>query len=144
LKKPGGTNLEQRPEPLVFYIDECLGKGVGIALQSAGAEVRFCGGDIARGALDPDWLPTLGEKGWICLTKDKRIRLHAAERSALLKAGVKAFVLTSGNLTGVEMADIFVKNLRRMENMARRIRRPFIAKVTRTGVVEEYDGVLGE
>jgi len=87
LKKPCDTSLpEQRPEPLVFYVDECLGKGVGLALRNAGEEVRFYGEEIARGALDPDWLPTLGKKKWICLTKDKKIRLHAAERSALLKA----------------------------------------------------------
>ena len=141
MKRPCDTSLpEQRPEPLVFYIDECLGKGVGVALKSAGEGVRFYGEEIPRGTGDPDLLAMIGRKKWIFLTKDKRIRFHPAERSALLKAGVKAFVLTSGNLTGAEMASIFVRNLRRMKDMAGQVQGPFIAKVSKTGV-EIYQGV---
>ena len=43
-------------------------------------------------------------------------------------------VLTNRNLSGDEMATIFVKVLSKMERVARGARRAFIATVTRTGV----------
>jgi len=56
------------------------------------------------------------------------------ERDALLRAGVRAFVLTAGNLQGPEMADLFVKNLRRIIHIASTRPPPFIAGVTSSGV----------
>jgi len=40
--------------------------------------------------------------------KDERIRYRPAERGAVLGHGVRAFYLTSGNLTGQQMADLFL------------------------------------
>jgi len=141
-KKRFDTSSPQgQPKPLIFYVDECLGRGVGEALREAGAEVRFYGEAVPRGVRDTDWLAIVGRKHWICLTKDKNIRRRLAERSALLAACVRAFVLTSGNITGQEMAQVFVKNLPRMTAFARRAKRPFIAKITRSGVIEAYPEV---
>jgi len=133
------SSLEGPPEPLVFYIDECLGKGVGEALQQAGADVRLPEGFVARGTRDEEWLARIGRQKWIVLTKDKNIRLHRYEREALIRAGVKAFVLTSGNLTGAEMAQVFVRNLVKMQRLVRETDHAFIAKVTRADVVMLYE-----
>jgi predicted nuclease of predicted toxin-antitoxin system len=103
--------------------------------------VRIFGEAIPRGARDADWLAAIGKENWICLTKDKHIRRRLAERNALLAARVRAFVLTSGNLTGAEMAEIFASNVRRIERFARRTKPPFIAKITRNGVIEEYPDI---
>jgi predicted nuclease of predicted toxin-antitoxin system len=116
-----------------------LGKGVGAALRKAGVEVRLSEGLIARGTADEDWLARIGKKRWIVLTKDKNIRLRKHEHRALVRAGVKAFVLTSGNLTGAEMAEVFVANLARMQELARTTDHAFLAKVTKGGVVTLYD-----
>lgn len=70
------------------------------------------------------------------LTKDKRIRRNEAETTALMNAGVAAFVLTSGNLTGQQQGEAFAKALRRMQGMLRAHRVPFVATVTRDGVVQ--------
>jgi hypothetical protein len=85
-------------------------------------------------AKDADWLRAVGDRGWIVLTKDDRIRYHKHEHEALITAGVRAFLLTSGNLTGDEMAALFVKFLPKMQRMAVGAPGAFIAKVTRTRV----------
>jgi hypothetical protein len=85
-------------------------------------------------AKDADWLPEVGNRGWIVLTKDDRIRYRKHEHEALVSAGVPAFVLTSGNLTGDEMAAIFAKFLPKMRRMASGATGAFIARVTRTRV----------
>jgi PIN domain-containing protein len=56
---------------------------------------------------DVDWLPFVGQRAWVVVTKDKRIRTRPLERQALINAGVRAFILVSGNLKGTEMAAIF-------------------------------------
>ena len=87
---------------------------------------------------DADWLPQVGQRGRVLLTKDKRIRRNEAETTALMNAGVAAFVLTSGNLTGQQQGEAFAKALRRMRGMLRAHRVPFVATVTRDGSVEMF------
>jgi len=58
--------------------------------------------------LDVDWLRLAGVRGWPVLMKDERIRYRPSERAALVTFDVRAFCLTSGNLTGQAMADLFV------------------------------------
>lgn len=86
-------------------------------------------------AKDEEWLTHAGRNGWIVLTKDHRIRYRNLERTALMSAGVGAFVLTAGDLNGDEMAKIFVKALPAISKFLAKHRKPFIAKITRSGSV---------
>jgi len=69
------------------------------------------------------------------LTKDTRIRYRTAELAALMRSGVTAFVLTSGNLRGAEMAEIFLKALPAIYRLMARYAPPFVASVTKSGSV---------
>jgi PIN domain-containing protein len=89
-------------------------------------------------ARDLDWLPEVGKLGWTVLTKDSHIKHRLVERTALLESGVRAFVLVSGNLTGPEMAKIFVTALPKMTRFAAKHLPPFIAKIHRDGSVEAW------
>lgn len=68
------------------------------------------------------------------ITKDRAIRKNHLESQALAAAGVRAFVVTSASMTASDMSAMLVKHLRRMENLARSRRPPFIATVTKSGV----------
>jgi len=52
-----------------------------------------------------------------------------------MKAGVAAFILTSGDLQGEEMAQIFVKALPRITRFLKSHTKPFIAKIAKDGSV---------
>lgn len=93
-------------------------------------------------ARDSDWLPEVGRRGWVVLMKDKRIRRNRLERDALLSAGVRAFVLTSGNLTGPEMAQVLAAHLVRMARILRGNPGPFVAGVSRSGITVYRVGPL--
>ena len=80
-------------------------------------------------------LAEAGRRGWVVLTKDHHIRTRQNELVALLSAGVAAFVLTSGDLTGPEMAQAFVRALPRIRRMLVGQPRPFIARVSGRGDV---------
>lgn len=52
-----------------------------------------------------------------------------------MNAGVGAFILTSGDLSGEEMAHIFVKALPAISKFLKKHRKPFMAKIARSGAV---------
>src|SRR5205085_11068593 len=90
-----------------------------------------------RNTPDEIWLTEVGRRGWVVLTKDKHIRYRSNEIAALLSANVRAFILTTkGDLTGAEMAQIFIKALSRIKRMATKTPPPFIARVQRDSTVE--------
>lgn len=133
MKRRSGAS-SKRPE-LVFFLDRSLGKHkVAAALRKAGAHVEIHDDHFPPSAKDSEWLPVVGKRGWVVLTKDDRIRYRQHEREALLDAGVRAFVLTNRNLTGGEMAAVFVDALRKIERLASKEGTGFIATVTRTTV----------
>jgi hypothetical protein len=105
------------------------------ALRGAGVTVEIHDDHFSPDTRDEDWLREVGQRGWIVLTKDSRIRYHTVELRALIKGRVAAFVLSGGNLRGDEMAEIFLKALPAMDRFARKNRPPFIARITKGGSV---------
>ena len=69
------------------------------------------------------------------VTKDRRIRFRAIERTALINAGVRAFVLTAGDIDGAAMAAVFVKALPKILRLSAKYAPPFIATISKTGSV---------
>jgi hypothetical protein len=85
-------------------------------------------------APDEVWLPACAEAGWVVLTKDKAIRRRVIEREAHVTAGGRAFFLTSGTMTGAEMAEAFVRHLPSMRRIVAEHPAPLLALVSRTSV----------
>ena len=111
-KLSGASSGQKPPESLTLFLDRSLGKKVvAEALRSAGARVEVHDDHFAQDVDDATWLTAAGRNGWVVLTKDRRIRFRATERQALLEAGVRAFVLTAGDMDGFSMAAVFVKGL---------------------------------
>lgn len=112
-----------------------MGRALGRRLVAEGVRVVLHDDEFSQGTLDQDWLPVVGEHGWIVLTKDLRLRYHALEKEALIAAGVRAFGFTSGNMSGVEMADAIVKALPKMRSLLAKHRKAFVARITATSDV---------
>ena len=141
-RKRSGASSKSKPlKPPVFFLDRNLGKKeIAAALRQANIEVQVHDDHFPPDARDEDWLSEVGRRGWIVLTKDARIRYRTSELAALVRARVSAFVLTSGNLCGAEMAEIFIKALPTMCRFAARYSPPFIAKITKNGSVSMLVG----
>lgn len=82
---------------------------------------------------DHDWLRQVGKRGWVVLSKDTRIRYRPNELAALREAGVVAVFLTAGNLAGLDMAELFRKNLRHISKAVANADRPTIFTFGRDG-----------
>lgn len=99
-------------------VDRSLGKGVGRLLRDAGATVELHDDHFPQTEKDSTWIPDVTQRGWVILTTDKNIRRPSGEREDLLKANAKVFTLTSGNVSGPNMAAVFIQNLAEIERIA--------------------------
>ncbi len=66
---------------------------------------------------DVEWLELCGRIDLPVLSKDRRLRYRPAEIETVRRFGVRAFVLTSGNLVAAEQAARFERNRVRIEQV---------------------------
>ena len=104
-------------------------------LRAAGLRVEVHDDHFRQDALDPEWLTAVGEKNWIVVTRDERIRYNVAEKQAMRRAKVRAFVLAAqGDLRADMLAQNFLRRLRRFgeswKNRARLLSQRFHAVAT--------------
>ncbi len=111
------------------------------ALVKAGASVMRHRDHFEDDARDPDWLPVVGHQGWAVLTKDKAMQHSEIEKAAIRNARVRVFILVRSDLSGDEIASIFVKALPSITKIIRNDTPPFIAKIYRDGSVTKTDVV---
>lgn len=122
------------PAAPVFFIDRSLGgKFVVEALKAAGVTVIVHDDVFNQATEDVAWLKEAGNKNWVVLTKDSAIRRNPHELQMFQQAKVKAFVLTRKGLSGLEMAEIFIKALPGMMRRIEKTEAPFIFSFSRNG-----------
>lgn len=135
-KRSGTSELPNVP----LFLDRALDfDTLYNALNGAGAIVFRHRDHFEDDALDPDWLPVVGHQGWAVLTKDKAMQHSEIEKAAIKNARVRVFILVRSDLSGVEIATIFIKALPAMVRLLRRYSPPFIAKIYRDASVVKTD-----
>ena len=81
------------------------------ALRAAGAVVECHQDHFAPTAPDEEWLRIAGKRGWVVITKDRRIRFREAEKASIIESKALAFLIISANIGGEELASILVRAL---------------------------------
>jgi hypothetical protein len=76
--------MSEQPDRLVLFLDRDLGRHVvPAALREQGlADVEIHDDHFAPDAPDPDILAEIGRRGWLFVTKDRRIRYSGLARAA--------------------------------------------------------------
>ena len=85
-------------KPPEFFFDRSLGKTSARLLRDQGHVVHLVADfypDDAQAIPDEEWIAEGCERGWVLLTKDKRIRYRAQELAALQNGFL--FCLADGN-----------------------------------------------
>ena len=150
MKKQSDVNYGNKlPESITFFLDRALGKYTvakrliqeGKKLKETEIIVKHLEDfpNFNQSTPDEEWLKFAGEKSFVVLTKDRRIRYRVPEKIMVMKHGVRVFALTSGNWTGEQMAEIFTKALKPMCNFLRKNPPPFIATVSKSGKIRKTD-----
>ena len=76
----------------MIFIGRSIPKGVAEALKMVRDDIRWLEDEFTHDAKETEWLPEIGRRGWLVITRDKRIRSRPGERKALLDAGVGCFI----------------------------------------------------
>jgi len=126
-----------------FYLDASIPVDVYRALHCVRGDVLYPGEPGCpveeRGAKDSDWLPIAGERGWIVLIRDKRIRSRPWERQAFIDARVPLFCMTGGgNYSKWQTLELLVRRWERITEVAASEVPPYIYSVTQEGVRRLY------
>lgn len=124
------------PDGTVLFIDRSLGvEPIRGALAAKGLAVEIHDDHFKRDEEDRVWLAAVGQKKWVVLTKDQRLRYRPLEIAALRTSGARVFVLVAGNLRGSDIASVFVAALPAICRILNTQNGPFVARVTKSGKV---------
>lgn len=111
---------------------------VAAALRAAGERVEIMEDHFDSDAEDAVWVPAVGARGWVILSKDKALRHNSLEQIALLKSNTHSFILTSADQTGQQMAAAFVAALPDMKRLIAKFPPPFVGTVSPKGAVSVF------
>jgi len=129
-------SVAKPPDGTVFFIDRSLGVDpIRAELVRAGLVVEIHDDHFNRDEEDRVWLASAGARGWVVLTKDQKLRYRPLEVSALRASKARVFVLTAGNLRGVEIAAVFLAALPQICKVLESHPGPFVARVSKSGKV---------
>jgi len=124
-----------------FFTDRDLGKQFPHILRDAGLKVERHGDHFAHDAPDAEWLAAVGERQWVVITHDWRIRYKPNELRAVVYNNVSMLVII-GQAPFRDLAVSFVATLPRIEAFLSCRSAPFIAKVYRASPKELRSGGL--
>ncbi len=131
--------MNYSPKQIVFFIDRCLGKKLILdRLRKTGITVKIHDDCFPQNAKDIEWIPEVGKREWIILTKDANIGKNQLERLCIAQAKIRMFTLASQNLSGEEMANIFEQSIISMQRFIEKNPAPFIAKIYRDSKVKPW------
>jgi hypothetical protein len=120
-------------------VDECTAfVHIAAMLRDSGhiAHVIGTSNTWPTGTLDVEWIPLVGDRKWVLITKDKSIRKNEIELRLLAGTAVRTFVFTGANLNGDNQARVLKEALPAMLRLLRRRAARFIARVTAESNVE--------
>jgi hypothetical protein len=129
-------SVAKPPDETVFFVDRSLGtEPIRSELVKAGFIVETHDDHFARDEEDRVWLRVVGERQWVVLTKDQRLRYRPWEIAALRASKARVFVLTAGNLRGIEIAAAFRAALSKVRKVLHSSPGPFVARISQSGKV---------
>ncbi|MGO9823470.1 MAG: hypothetical protein ACLPTJ_22805 [Solirubrobacteraceae bacterium] len=118
---PRPSRRAERPPE--FFLDRSLGRHiVADALREVGLTVTTMADrypETEESVKDETWIREVTHDGLVILMKDDQIRRKPREQQAVIESGARAFVVTNANLTGEQVATLFVENRHRMVQRAR-------------------------
>ena len=132
------ASLEQRDAnrlaSVTFFLDYQIGRYiVADALRALGAHVEVHIDHFTPDAPDSHWIPEVGRRGWVLITKDQHIRRNPLERAAYEGAKLRGFVVTGTDMAGKELAALLVRCLLSMVRRSAGRSGPLLFTISRGG-----------
>lgn len=120
---------------LVYFTDRDLGNAFPDILAAAGLKVERHRDHFAPDCADEEWLRAIGERRWVAVTRDGRIRYKPNELQAVIHHSVTLLVIV-GKVAFPELARNFVATSGKIATFIAHHSPPLIAKVYRAAPSE--------
>lgn len=132
------SSTKEPPEP-VFFTDRDLGPTVAEALSRGGLKVEpYAKHFDLDNVPDQVWLRLVGERNWVALTHNKRIRWETDELDQLMEAKVRAFFII-GKGPHPALAQAVLGSYRKIQRFLLKNEAPFAARIyQQTGEVDMW------
>jgi predicted nuclease of predicted toxin-antitoxin system len=112
-----------------FFVDRNLGKRFGQQLRDSGVDVVLLDELFPQNVSDVAWIQTVGERGWVALTRDSAIGRNVLELMAVAAANLRLIVIVGGQAKTDMLADNFINTQARITRFCRHEPAPFVAKL---------------
>lgn len=121
----------------MIFIDRSIPRSVAEALKLVRAgDVLWLEDAFAHDVPDEAWLPVAGERGWIVVTRDKKIRSRPRQRNLVRAYGVGCFIVAQKRpLSRWDYLKLLASTLDEMERIDSRTPRPYMYLLGATGVM---------
>ena len=117
----------------MILIDRSIPRSVADALALVRDDVEWLEPRFAHDTPDEDWLAEAGRRGWVVVTRDKRIRTRARERRAINENDTGCFILAQRQVpTPWAALKLVVPTLDEMVQRFAETPRPFIFTIDST------------
>jgi hypothetical protein len=125
----------------VIFFDRSVPRGVAEAVKQVREDACWLEDVFEEGWIkDREWIPEVGARGWLVITKDKKIRTRPEERRAIKENNVGCFILNySQPLNRWEILKLVTSTLDEMEEKFANTPRPFLYLIDRNGRFRQYD-----
>jgi hypothetical protein len=127
-----------------FFADRNLGKDFPSRLRAAGLTVHLHDEHFSPDADDEEWAPHVAGRGWIGLSRDRRIRRTVVEYDAVMFSGGRLLVMTGGGMKTEALALNFLNTLPKIREVVEATAPPFIAMLYRPSPLDSiFKGAPG-
>ncbi len=125
----------------MIFFDRSIPRGVAEAVKQVREDACWLEDVFEEGWIkDREWIPEVGARGWLVISKDKKIRTRPEERRAIKENDVGCFILNYRQpLNRWEILKLVTSTLDEMEETFANTPRPFMYLIDRNGRFRPYD-----
>lgn len=125
----------------MIFFDRSIPRGVADAVKQVRDDACWLEDVFEEGWIkDREWIPDIGARGWLVVSKDKQIRRRPEERRAIRENNVGCFIFTyRDGLNRWEILKLVAATLDEMEEKFANTPRPFMYLIDRNGRFRPFD-----
>ena len=120
----------------MIFIDRSIPKPVANALKQVREDVSWLEDHFLHDQTDDGWISIVGERGWLAITRDKKILTRPGEIDAWMRNGAGGFIVgQKQDPTKWQYLQLLAKTLDDMETIFAETERPFLYTVAKSGAL---------
>ena len=115
---------------MTLFFDRNMGHAIPEALRLLGLPIEKHDDHFPSNAPDEKWLQEVGQRRWVVVTHDKRIRTNKSQLKALVDHAVGCFILRgTGHLTRWDIVRMIARHWDHIEETVHTAARPFLHRL---------------